>query len=174
MKRKTGTMMFWALLLGIVFIAGCNNTGQEGQTAVAVEESAAVMQQQPQSVLPEVVMYKSPSCQCCTGWAEHLRNAGFTVIEHKRDDMEAVKAQYGIPENLASCHTALVDGYIIEGHVPADDVKRLLKERPQVAGLTAPGMPMQSPGMQEEGKAPRNYQVLSFDKTGHATVFRRY
>jgi len=172
MKRKTGTMTGWLLLLGMVMIAGCNNAGHEKQVVAGTAETAE--QPAQQSSLPQVVMYKSPGCQCCTGWAEHLRKAGFTVIEHKRDDMDVIKAQYGVPEKLASCHTALVDGYIIEGHVPADDVKRLLKERPEMAGLTAPGMPMQSPGMQEEGKAPRNYQVLSFDKAGHATVFRRY
>ncbi len=171
MKSKMRITMFAALLLNAVFIAGCDRAGQDEPSAGTVTAPAAMAEP---SALPEVVMYKSPTCQCCGGWAEHLRKAGFTVIEHPREDMAAIKAEYGVPEKLASCHTAVVDGYIIEGHVPADDVKRLLKEHPQVTGLTAPGMPMQSPGMQEEGKAPRHYQVLSFDKTGHTTVFRRY
>jgi len=122
----------------------------------------------------KIVMYKSPTCSCCSGWADHLRSAGFTVIEKKSNDMASIKEQYGVPKKLASCHTAIVDGYIIEGHVPAADVKRLLKERPKVAGLTAPGMPMKSPGMQAVGKKPRGYDVLSFDKDGKTTVFHSY
>jgi hypothetical protein len=119
-------------------------------------------------------MYKSPTCQCCTGWAEHLRQAGFTVIENKQEDMDAIKSKYGVPEKLASCHTAIVDGYVIEGHVPAADVTRLLKEKPKVAGLTAPGMPMQSPGMQASGLQPKSYNVLAFDKNGKSHVFTHY
>ncbi len=122
----------------------------------------------------EVVMYKNPSCGCCSAWAKHMRAAGFTVKELPREDMAAVKEKYGVSAGLASCHTAIVDGYVIEGHVPASDVKRLLKERPQVVGLTAPGMPMQSPGMQAEGKQPRNYDVLAFDQQGRAKVYHRY
>jgi len=126
------------------------------------------------TITKEVVMYKSPTCSCCTGWADHLRSKGFTVIEKKREDMASIKEQYGVPQKLASCHTAVVDGYIIEGHVPAADVKRLLKERPKVAGLTAPGMPMKSPGMQAVGQEPRGYDVLTFDKDGKTTVFHSY
>jgi len=122
----------------------------------------------------DVEMYKSPNCACCTGWAEHLRKAGFTVTVHKRDDMDAIKSKYGVPEKLASCHTAVVDGYIIEGHVPAQDVERLLKEHPKVAGLTAPGMPMKSPGMQAVGQSPQGYDVLAFDKDGTSKIFTHY
>lgn len=123
----------------------------------------------------EVTMYKSPYCGCCTGWAETLQGAGFTVIEKKSDEMEAIKRQYGVPEKLASCHTATVGGYIIEGHVPAADIERLLKEKPEgIVGLTAPGMPGQSPGMQPKGLPPKGYDVLAFDKNGNTTVFSRY
>lgn len=120
------------------------------------------------------IMFKDPGCACCTAWAEHLRHHGFTVKEKKMDNMEAVKSFYGVPAKLASCHTAIIDGYVIEGHVPADDVLRLLKERPAVAGLTAPGMPQKSPGMQQPGLEPKGYEVLSFDKEGNAKVFHRY
>jgi len=127
------------------------------------------------AVAAEITMYKSPNCGCCSGWADTLKTAGFTVIEKKNDDMGAIKAKYGVPQNLASCHTAIIDGYIIEGHVPAADVQRLLKERPaKVVGLTAPGMPMQSPGMQANILEPKNYDVLAFDKDGNTTVFSRY
>jgi len=122
----------------------------------------------------EVVMYKDPNCGCCGDWAKHLTAQGFTVTEKLSSDMGAVKSEYGVPSRLASCHTALIDGYIIEGHVPADDIKRLLKERPDVVGLTAPGMPMQSPGMQPEGLPAKNYKVLSFDKSGNTAVYTAY
>jgi len=122
----------------------------------------------------EVVMYKSPSCECCTGWAEHLTQAGFTVKVNKREDMDAIKVQYGVPKRLTSCHTALIGGYIIEGHVPAADVERLLKEKPAIAGLTAPGMPQHSPGMQAKWLPPKGYAVLAFDKNGSTHIFTQY
>jgi len=88
--------------------------------------------------------------------------------------MDVIKAKYGVTQKLASCHTAIVDGYVIEGHVPAADVARLLKERPDVVGLTAPGMPMKSPGMQKPGQTPKNYDVLAFDADGKSQVFTHY
>ncbi|ATX80961.1 hypothetical protein Ga0123462_0082 [Mariprofundus ferrinatatus] len=122
----------------------------------------------------EVVMYKDPNCGCCGDWAKHLRNEGFTVIEKNSDDMAQVKRDHGISPQLASCHTATVGSYVIEGHVPAGDIKRLLKEKPEVAGLSAPGMPQKSPGMQAEGLPPEGYDVLSFDKSGKSAVFSHY
>lgn len=127
-----------------------------------------------QALASEVTMFKSPSCSCCTAWAEHLRKEGFSVIEHKKEDMDTIKSLYDVPEKLASCHTAVIDGYVIEGHVPADDIKRLLKEKPQIAGLTAPGMPMKSPGMQKPGLPPKGYDVLSFDKVGNSQLYKEY
>jgi len=121
-----------------------------------------------------ITMYKSPNCGCCGDWAKHMEQAGFTVIEKKRDDMDAIKSKYGVSKRLASCHTALIDGYVIEGHVPAEDVIRLLKEHPAVVGLTAPGMPMQSPGMQKAGLPPRAYDVLSFTTKGESRVYHHY
>lgn len=121
-----------------------------------------------------VIMYKDPGCTCCTAWAEHLRRRGFDVTEKKMDNMEGVKSYYGVPARLSSCHTAVIDGYVIEGHVPADDIRRLLREKPAVAGLTAPGMPQQSPGMQKPGLKPQGYDVLAFDKEGNSRVFSRY
>lgn len=122
----------------------------------------------------EVTMYKDPNCGCCGAWAKHLTAEGFTVTEKLSSDMDAIKVKYGVTPQLASCHTAIVDGYIIEGHVPAADIKRLLKERPAVLGLTAPGMPMQSPGMQPEGLPVKNYDVLSFEKDGKTAVYHAY
>ncbi len=163
MKYITGVMITAAM----VGLAACDSSST--QDRARVDHKVAV-----QAPAGEVVMYKSPTCGCCGNWAEHLRRAGFTVIEKKREDMEAIKAKYGVPGRLASCHTALIDGYVIEGHVPADDIRRLLRDRPAVAGLTAPGMPMKSPGMQAAGLPPRGYDVLAFDKDGSHRVFSRY
>ncbi len=120
-----------------------------------------------------IVVYKSPTCGCCTGWVEYLRDNGFSVETHDVTDMEAVRANYGVTNpRLKSCHTALVGGYVVEGHVPADDVRRLLSERPEVVGITAPGMPQMSPGM--ASIVPKGYDVLSFDAEGNVELFSRY
>jgi hypothetical protein len=122
----------------------------------------------------EVIVYKSASCGCCKAWIKHLRSEGFSVIGKDRRDMPQIKASFGIDRPLQSCHTAVVDGYIIEGHVPASDIKRLLKQKPDVLGLTAPGMPKKSPGMQRPGLPPEGYDVLSFDDKGKTELFQRY
>ncbi len=127
-----------------------------------------------QVLATEVLMYKDPNCGCCGTWAKHLQAEGFNVTEKISSDMDSIKAKHGVAPRLASCHTAIVDGYVIEGHVPADDIKRLLKERPKIAGLTAPGMPAKSPGMQAEGLPPKGYDVLSFDKRGGTAVYSHY
>jgi hypothetical protein len=121
--------------------------------------------------LPKVVVNKDPSCGCCQKWAEHLMAAGFPVEVIARADMQAVKAQLGVPEDLASCHTATVAGYVIEGHVPASAILRLLEQKPAAVGLSAPGMPAGSPGM--EGGAPEVFDVVLFGKDGRST-FGRY
>ncbi len=122
----------------------------------------------------DIKVYKSATCGCCTAWITHLEDAGFTVLAENRDDMPAMKQHYGIPPTLTSCHTAIIEDYIIEGHVPATDIQRLLQDRPNIMGLTAPGMPMQSPGMQAKGKPPKNYDVLTFDKQHQTTIFSHY
>lgn len=122
--------------------------------------------------LPEVVMHKDPNCGCCGKWAEHLQAAGFRVKTVNETDMQRVKQQLGVPEKLGSCHTAQVGGYLIEGHVPASSIKRLLREKTAVRGLAAPGMPPSSPGMDVPGnKEP--FDVIAFDRAGKATVYER-
>src|SRR5690606_863960 len=120
----------------------------------------------------EMTVYKSPTCGCCVAWIDHVKAHGFTVKAIDVRDVSGVKLANGVTRELASCHTALVDGYVIEGHVPAADIKRLLKERPAVTGLAVPGMPMGSPGM--EGPVTQRYNVVSFDKSGKTRVFSRY
>lgn len=116
-----------------------------------------------------VKVYKTPACNCCTRWVEHLEASGFSVEVQERPDLTSLKRSNGIPQRLASCHTAFVSGFVIEGHVPARDIERLLKQRPAVAGLAVPGMPIGSPGM--EGPKPQRYEVLTFDSDGETTVF---
>lgn len=121
----------------------------------------------------ELTVYRSPSCNCCGHWVDHMQAAGFAVEDVVTDDMDAIKDQYGVPEALASCHTALVEGYVIEGHVPASDVQRLLSEQPDVLGIAAPGMPMGSPGM-ETGDRVDPYTVVSFTANGDTATFAEH
>ncbi|MCU7876493.1 MAG: DUF411 domain-containing protein [Candidatus Thiodiazotropha sp. (ex Lucinoma borealis)] len=117
----------------------------------------------------DVVVYKSPTCGCCKKWIGHLKDNGYTVEVHNQRNMGPVKAELGVPRHLQSCHTAKVGGYVVEGHVPADVIIRLLKEKPQIKGLAVPGMPMGSPGME----GPRNdaYDILTFQQNGKTTVY---
>ena len=121
---------------------------------------------------PKITVYKDPSCGCCKSWIAHLIKHGYRVDAKDTPEMAEIKRTLGIPETLTSCHTAVVNGYLIEGHVPAADIAKLLKEKPKVAGLAVPGMPMGSPGM--EGPRQQHYQVLSFDKNGKTKVFASY
>ena len=121
------------------------------------------------------VVYKSATCPCCDDWIKHMQKEGFKTRTEVRKDMDSIKASNGVTPKLASCHTALISGYVIEGHVPAADVKRLLREKPaDIVGLTAPGMPMKSPGMQAEGLPPKGYNVIAFKKDGSTEVYTRY
>lgn len=121
---------------------------------------------------PKVTVYKSPSCGCCTKWIDHLRQDGFDVDAVNLDDLGKIKSMSGIQPEQASCHTAQVDGYVIEGHVPAEDIRRLLAERPDARGLTVPGMRMGSPGM--DSPNPEHYQVLLIGKDGSTRVFAEH
>jgi hypothetical protein len=121
---------------------------------------------------PAIVVYKSPSCGCCKAWMEHLTENGFKVTGKDMDSVQPIKDDVGLPAKLASCHTAIVDGYVVEGHVPAGDIKRMLKERPKIVGLSAPGMPQGSPGMETGRKDP--YDVVAFDAKGNTTVYAKH
>lgn len=126
-----------------------------------------------EDALPLVTVYKTPSCGCCARWITHLEENGFRVETVDVDDLGAVKAQYGIPDALASCHTAIVGGYVVEGHVPAGDVQRLLREQPEAGGLAVPGMPIGSPGMEMPGRPNEPYAVLLVDDGG-TSVYTRH
>jgi hypothetical protein len=137
---------------------------------VGVSPLAAVLPASAEA-LPEVLVHKDPSCSCCSGWAEHLRQAGFPLRIVESRDLDAVKKRLGVPADLASCHTAEVRGYVVEGHVPASAIRRLLAERPSAVGLAVPGMPAGSPGM--EGGTPEAYEIVLFGERGRR-VFARY
>lgn len=119
---------------------------------------------------PAVHVYKTASCGCCAKWVDHLREAGFAVTVEDTRDLMAVKRREGVPTDLSSCHTALVNDYVVEGHVPASVVHAFLEEAPEARGLAVPGMPIGSPGM--EGRHPEAYDVFAFDADGERSVFR--
>src|SRR5918997_2409685 len=123
--------------------------------------------------LPKMVVTKDPTCGCCMAWVEHARAAGFTVDVVESPEINRLKARLGVPGDLASCHTAEIGGYVIEGHVPASMVKRLLAEKPQAKGLAVAGMPVGSPGMEVEGMEPDAYAVVLFGPLGRR-VFARF
>ena len=118
---------------------------------------------------PVITVYKDPNCGCCKNWVEHLIKHGYTVSTKDTRGMNEIKRTLGVPPKVEACHTGLVNGYLIEGHVPAADIDRLLKQKPRVAGLAVPGMPMGSPGM--EGPRTQHYEVLSFERNGKTRVF---
>lgn len=155
--------------LALAALAG----GLAGADAVnalsSLRQPAAVA---PAAVAPVITVYKSPSCGCCAKWVAHMEQAGFTVDVHDMDDVTPVKDEVGVPKPLRSCHTAVVEGYTLEGHVPADLVQKLLKERPeQTAGLAVPGMPMGSPGM--EGPTKDAYNVVAYTASGATSVYAK-
>lgn len=121
----------------------------------------------------DITVYRSPTCSCCGKWIQHMKQNNFNVQDIVTDDMQAIKDKYGVPKEMASCHTALVDGYVVEGHVPADDIKKLLTSKPKVVGLAVPGMVTGSPGMEMGGAKPP-YDVMSFDKEKHSQIFNSY
>ena len=139
------------------------------QTVFAVSLAVA---QPIGAAAPQVYVFKTPTCGCCSKWVEHLRANGFDVNVQDVTSTAEYRRKYGVPEKLQSCHTAVVSGYAIEGHVPAQEIQRLLKNRPKAKGLAVPGMPAGSPGM--EGPRSDAYAVLIFDGEGRASVYQKY
>ena len=122
----------------------------------------------------EVVVFRSAYCECCEAWESHIAEAGFVVQDHVADDMDGIKEAMGVPADSASCHTARVSGYVVEGHVPAASIQRMLKEHPKVKGLAAPGMPMGSPGMEVDGMVADPFSVFSIANNGTMVEFDFY
>ena len=120
-----------------------------------------------------MTIYMSPTCGCCAKWVDHVKAAGFKTVVHEEEDMDTVKDSLGVPRDMRSCHTAQVEKYLIEGHVPARDIEALLTKKPDAAGLAAPGMPASSPGMAVPGEPHQPYNVVLFRRDGSSEVFAR-
>jgi hypothetical protein len=139
--------------------------------ALLLTVSLTAADQAARPTTPMLSVFKTATCGCCAKWVDHMRQNGFNVHVTDLRDLSAVKTKHGVPPQLQSCHTGVVDGYVIEGHIPAADVKRLIKDKPAVVGLAVPGMPAGSPGMEVPGITGPAYDVLSFDKAGATKVF---
>ncbi|MBW3570104.1 MAG: DUF411 domain-containing protein [Gemmatimonadetes bacterium] len=154
---------------------GACNRAAKAEAAPAADAGAASASQAGQAAAPaqntRMVVYKTPSCGCCRAWVDHVQAAGFEVEVHDVPNVQPVKDEHGLPGHLASCHTAIVDGYVVEGHVPADVIRRMLRERPQVAGIAVPGMPVGSPGMEVPGGRKDPYDVIAFSRDGKVSVY---
>ena len=120
-----------------------------------------------------VVVYKSPSCGCCGQWVDYMRRNGFTVTVHDQDDVSPIKRAAGVPDEAASCHTAQIGGYVVEGHVPVEAIRRMLREKPNIVGLAVPGMVAGTPGM-EQGNAHPPYNVMAIGRDGRLSVYERH
>lgn len=125
------------------------------------------------NILKEIVVYRSPSCGCCGKWVKHLELNGFKVTDKVTNNMQAIKDQYGVNKSLASCHTAIIGNYVVEGHVPADDIKRMIQSKANIKGISIPGMVTGSPGM-EMGGCKDPFNVLSFDESGKQDLYKAY
>ncbi|HAO39997.1 MAG TPA: metal-binding protein [Afipia sp.] len=141
------------------------------RSALAIFAAGLVARGYPASAqTPAILVHKDPNCGCCTGWVQHLRDAGFTVTVKETALLQAIRKRLDVPGDLAACHTAEIAGYVIEGHVPALAVRQLLEKRPAAVGLAVPGMPAGSPGM--EGGTPRKYDVVLFGATGRRSFMQ--
>jgi hypothetical protein len=147
------------LLLVPLLLAAC-------RAPAAEHESAAVSAE-----VKVIDVYRSPTCACCEDWIAYLENNGYTVRVHDVENPTAVKNQYRVPGSLYSCHTAIMDGYVIEGHVPIEEIEQLLTERPNIAGIAVAGMPIGSPGMEVDGLEAQPYDVVAFDNQGNMEQF---
>ena len=176
--RQSPFPLLALLLLSVTALAAC---AKAPDVAVVATTGPATTPAQPtiaagtmEQALPLMVVHKSPTCGCCSSWIEHMQKAGFKVESRNVDDMSPVKARVGVPFGKGSCHTAEVGGYFIEGHVPAEDVKRLLAEHPDAKGLTVPGMPGGSPGMELPDGSVQPYAVELVARDGTTSVFARH
>ncbi len=170
MKIQRQSWIATLLVSGLV-TTGCSIAAGPRQMSEADQISQAV------TLTDTVTVFRSPTCGCCGLWIEHMQAAGFEVKDEITEDMTAVKQQYGIPTSLASCHTTIVTAadqqYIVEGHIPAQDVARLLIEQPNIVGIAVPGMPIGSPGM-ESGDYVEPYNVFSFTEFGEIATFSEH
>ena len=159
-----------ALTAGVLARVDAGGPASAEAPVVVAPPTAAASASAADTAAPVVTVYKSPTCGCCTKWVDHMRESGFEVVVNDMDDVTPLKNEVGVPNALRSCHTAVVSGYTLEGHVPADLVQKLLEEKPKnTAGLAVPGMPMGSPGM--EGPRKDAYEVVAYSADGKTRVY---
>ncbi|WP_373529861.1 DUF411 domain-containing protein [Nostoc sp.] len=167
------TICLTAGMLGILgSVAPVSNAQALFPTFVAANAQLSSITRFKPTALNATV-YHSPECNCCGGWIDHLKAQGFQITDFSTPDIETIKQKFNVPDNLSSCHTAIVNGYVIEGHVPANDIKRLLQEKPNVIGLSVPNMPVGTPGM-EMGNQKDPFTVFSFNRKDSVMVFNKY
>lgn len=162
----------WFKLAAAITVAGSLGIGTYAALTFSSSQSDAIAG----DITPEalvVTAFRSPTCGCCGAWLDHMKAAGFKVKDNLVEDMESVKQKHHVSQELAACHTAIVGGYVVEGHIPAADVKRLLAEKPNITGIAVPGMPIGSPGM-ESGDIREPYMVYSFNQNGDTEIFQEY
>ena len=167
---RRGLVAGLAATAGLALV-GCGQARQpdSGTSGTSGPHPAATAAAAPAAM----TVYRDPSCGCCEAWAAIARDAGHQVNVIDHPDMPAIKAQYGVPEQLLSCHTTIVGGYAVEGHVPLEDVQRLLKEKPRgIRGIAVAGMPLGSPGMEVPDGTKQPFQVMAFNESGRVSVFR--
>lgn len=164
------SLIFGGLALGGLALTGCSPSGR-GQQAGTAKQAAT--DATSATAKPLMTVYRDPSCGCCEAWAKIAEEAGYQVTLLDDSDMPAVKRRLGVPAPLASCHTAVVDGLVIEGHVPLEQVDRLLRERPPgIKGVAVPGMPIGSPGMEVPDGSTEPFQVIAFNDAGESMVYK--
>ena len=139
---------------------------------IVLAGAATIGAQSNRIAKPSITVYKSSTCGCCMNWVDHMKGNGFNVTATDVPDIEVPKRAHGVPQSLESCHTGVIGGYVVEGHVPADVVQRMLREKPPIAGIAVPGMPIGSPGM-EFGDQKSSYNIIAFDKAGKTSVYER-
>ncbi|MEX0729695.1 MAG: DUF411 domain-containing protein [Aquisalimonadaceae bacterium] len=166
---------FVAPLLALVFLAAAAAGWYAVQATGSTPARTAAFATALTETDADIKIYKTPTCGCCSAWVEHLANNGFTVdaVNVDQEQLNSIKQQAGVTRELASCHTAFIDGYVVEGHVPAQDIRRLVDEKPSIRGLSVPGMPVGSPGM-EMGDRYDPFDVVGFDQQGSTSVFSSY
>jgi hypothetical protein len=158
-----------AIALFSLALAACDNARGTESQPLPEEASALIASVQDENANGVIMTFKTPTCGCCGAWVDRMREAGFEVQVADVDDLGAIKTKYGVPRGAASCHTSVVNGYLVEGHVPADAIERMLRERPDIHGIAVPGMPLGSPGMGAGIAQP--YDILAIDRVGRATVY---
>ena len=159
------------LLAGVLVLATASASA--GRSARLTDDAPVIT---PPSARVVMEVFKSPTCGCCKAWVERMKAAGFDtkVTDLSEASLQKSKTRLGVTENLASCHTAIVNGYVVEGHVPAEDIQRMLRDKPKIAGIAAPGMPRGSPGMEVPGGAKDAYDVVAFTKAGKTSVYAKH